>query len=251
MAIITFASDYGTADGYAAEVKGVIKTVSPESEIIDITHELTSIFKTAIVLSRYYDDFPAGTIHLVVIDPTVGTSRRALAGRIRDRYFVGPDNGIVTLIAGNGASEWIEIDAAKISSWPISPTFHGRDIFAPAAAMLANGIPLASLGNSAENPKLVSIPKPIMENDSIIGEIIDIDTFGNLIINIRGGELGSQPKIVFEGSELPFARTFADVAPGRPLAYIGSLDYLEIAVNMGRAAELFGASIGSKVMASL
>ncbi len=248
MAIVTIATDYGTADGYAAAVKGVIKSVAPRAEIVDVTHELSSLFKTALVLSRYYGDFPPGTVHLVVIDPTVGTARRAIAGRAHRHYFVGPDNGIFSRVAGEtDKSEWVEIDPAVMPRRSVSPTFHGRDIFAPAAARLAEGSHLGSLGRPILNPMRLLIPEPRVESGNIFGEIIDIDSFGNLIINILGTALGSGPRVVFNGTEIAFVRTFADVDRGKPLAYIGSLGYLEIAINMGRAAEFFGATIGSKV----
>jgi hypothetical protein len=252
MAIITLATDYGTEDGYAAAVKGVLKTLSPQAEIIDITHGLSSILKTSLVLSRYYLEFPPGTVHLVVIDPTVGSSRRAIAGQSGGRYFVGPDNGIFTNIIENAPqSDWIEIKPDGFPPRPISPTFHGRDIFAPAAASLANEAALDTLGRPIKDPVCFSIPRPAGEPGRITGEIIDIDSFGNLIINIPGDGLGSRPKVVISGTEIAFAMTYADVAQGSPLAYIGSLGFLEIAINMGRAAEFFGATVGSKVVVEL
>ena len=252
MAIITLASDYGTQDGYPAAVKGVLKTLSPQSEIMDITHRLSSISKTALVLLRYYLEFSLGTVHLVVIDPTVGSSRRAMAGQSGGRFFVGPDNGIFTKITDEAPnSEWVEIDPANLPSRPISPTFHGRDIFAPAAALLANGVDLVTLGRPIKDPVRLSIPRPSREPGKIVGEIIDIDSFGNLIINIPGNDLGSRPKVVLERNEIAFARSFAEVDRGSPLAYIGSLGYLEIAVNMGRASEYFVVTVGSKVVVEL
>jgi S-adenosylmethionine hydrolase len=253
MAIVTLATDYGTVDGYAAALKGVIKRIAPEAEIIDVTHELDSIHKAAFAMKRYHAEYPQGTIHLMVIDPTVGTSRRALAGKASGRYYVGPDNGIFTFVIKEDMDfQWHQIDPEISQVRQVSRTFHGRDIFAPAAALLASGRELISLGREISDPVTFSIPEPVCDKREISGEIIDIDTFGNLIINIPCRVLGSvAPTVVLKAERIPFAATFADVPIGRPVAYAGSTGYIEIALNMGRAANFFGVAVGAKVIVEL
>jgi S-adenosylmethionine hydrolase len=240
MAIITLATDYGNFDGYNAAVIGVIKSLALGAEVIEISNNLSSITKTSIVLWRYYSQFPTGTIHIVVIDPTVGTSRRALVGIDRNYYFVGPDNGIFTrIMEACPDSLWYEIDPAKLPVQIASNTFHGRDIFAPAAALLANGIPPENFSTKLSDPVKIDIPKPIITANRISGEIIDIDSFGNLIININGESLGDKIKVTLKGKKIQFGKTFTDARPGNPIAYIGSLGLLEIALNGKRADKYF------------
>lgn len=248
MQIVTFASDYGSVDGYAAAVKGVIKSIAPAVEIIDVTHELTAISKAAFVLNRYWKDFPKGTIHLVVVDPTVGTSRKALAGYAAGHFFVGPDNGLFSYIILNAnKSVWRRIEPANIFTRRLSTTFHGRDIFAPAAAMLANNALIGKFGPLVKNPVCLPLSGPVIMGSKIRGEIIDIDSFGNLIINIPGGKIRHDSTVMMKRKTIPFARTFADLPVGTPMAYIGSMGYLEIAVNSGRADRYFKVSVGARV----
>jgi S-adenosylmethionine hydrolase len=249
MTLITLATDYGTVDGYVAAVKGAIKSVSSDAEIIDVTHELHSILKAALTLERYCREYPEGTVHVVVVDPTVGSKRRAIAGSALGSYYVGPDNGVLTsIIEGMPDASWHAIDARNLPPGKISATFHGRDIFGPAAAMLAKGVHPADLGPRISDPVKLDIPKPRIEGGQIDGEIIDIDCFGNLVVNIRENVLKSTANVLFEGREIPFVETFSDIPIGYPLSYLGSSGYLEIAVNTGRADEYFRASVGAKVM---
>jgi S-adenosyl-L-methionine hydrolase (adenosine-forming) len=248
MAIITLATDYGYSDGYNAAVIGVIKSHSPAAEVIEITNSLSSIAKTSLVLWRYYSQFPKGTIHIVVIDPTVGTCRRALAGTDGIYYFVGPDNGIFTrVMEAHPDSIWYEINPAKLPVRIASNTFHGRDIFAPAAALLSNGIPPESFSKKINDAVKVGIPKPIITANRISGEIIDIDSFGNLIININGKSLGDKLKLTLKGKKIQFGKTFTDAMSGNPVAYIGSLGFLEIALYGKRADKYFQVKVGATV----
>jgi S-adenosyl-L-methionine hydrolase (adenosine-forming) len=252
MAIITLATDFGNIDGYNAAVIGVIKSLAPATEVIEITGALLSIAKTSIVLRRYYEHFPAGTIHLVVIDPTVGTSRRALVGFDGLRYFVGPDNGVFTrIIEEQAGSQWYRIETEKLPEQKISPTFHGRDIFATAAALLSNGILPESLATRIGDPIKIVLSKPIISPNRISGQIIDIDSFGNLITDIAAEDLGEKPKVTLKGKTVRFGATFADTRPGSPIAYIGSLGLLEIAVNGKRADKYFEAREGTKVIVKI
>jgi len=252
MAIITLATDYGNSDGYNAAVIGVIKSLSPGAEVIEITNGFSSIAKTSLVLWRYYSQFPKGTIHLVVIDPTVGTSRRALVGTDGNYCFVGPDNGIFTrIMEACPDSLWYEIDPTRLPANTVSNTFHGRDIFAPAAAFFANGILPESFSKKINDAVKVDIPKPIITAKRISGEIIDIDSFGNLIINISGESLGDKPKVILKGKKLRLGKFYADARPGNPIAYIGSLGLLEIALNGKRADKYFQVKVGTPVKVTI
>jgi S-adenosylmethionine hydrolase len=248
MTLITLATDFGRRDGYNGAVIGVIKTLSPRSEVIEITAELDSILKASFVLWRYYSQYPIGTVHLVVVDPTVGTERRALAGTDGKYLFVGPDNGLFTKIMENDReSTWYEIDTAKLPVHESSSTFHARDIFAPVAALLSMGKAPEILGRKISDPVAIELPKPALKDNTVKGEIIDIDSFGNLIINIPGEMLGSGAKVMLKEKNIPLRHTFADVKTGYPVAYIGSLGLLEIAINRGRADNYFKTRIGAKV----
>jgi S-adenosyl-L-methionine hydrolase (adenosine-forming) len=250
MSIITIATDYGNTDGYTAALIGVLKSMAPESEIIQVTDILEDITKASFSLMRYYSQFPAGTVHLMVVDPTVGTSRRALAGTDGVHFFVGPDNGVFSrLIQNNKSLRWFEIIPSKLPPREISNTFHGRDIFAPAAALISGGTAIEKIGTEIYNPVFLRLPEPEISAGKIVGEIIDVDSFGNLILNILGSEVGNSPKVTVRNEAIPFVMTFADVPEGKPLAYIGSLGLLELAINMGRADEYFKA--GSRIVIAL
>jgi len=249
MSIITLATDFGTVDGYVGAVKGVIKNIAPHVDLIDITHDLDSISKAAIALSRYYDRFPKGTIHLVIVDPTVGPERLPLILTDSRFTYVGPDNGIFSWVLR--AAEKIAsyaIHPAKVKTGEISSTFHGRDIFAPAAAMLASGRTPHEIGVKLEKPRLLEFPKPIIESGYATGEIIDIDKFGNLITNLGMRIVKEFSTVIIEDKQsVPLGKTYSDVEIGKPVAYIGSTGYLEIAVNSDRADKYFGVEIGKKV----
>jgi S-adenosyl-L-methionine hydrolase (adenosine-forming) len=251
MAIITLATDFGDLDGYNAAMIGIIKSISSSAEIVEVTNKLSTIVKTSLVLWRYHKSFPAGAIHLVVVDPTVGSSRRALVGVSDSYYFVGPDNGIFSRVIESAPdSNWLEIDPTRIPKKEQSHTFHGRDIFAPAAALLSLGKPPESFCDKISDPVKIDIPKPVTVANRISGEIIDIDSFGNLIINININVM-ENPKVTLNSQDIPFGNTFSDVSSGHPVAYVGSLGLLEIAINGGRADKYYGTKIGNKVMVSI
>jgi S-adenosylmethionine hydrolase len=249
MGIITIATDFGPIDGYTAAMKGVIKTLAPDAEIIDVTDELSGILKASLVLIRYYSYYPPGTVNIAIVDPTVGSVRKPLIGRADNRYFVGPDNGVFSrIVAEKPDSLWWFIDESSLPPRITSTTFHGRDIFAPAAALLSLNRDPDSLGKRIKRPLTVEIPQPVDRHGVIEGEIIDIDNFGNLITNIGSDMIQQTARISLAGKKpIPFVKTFSDVPRQRPLAYIGSLGYLEIAVNLNRADSYFDIGIGGKV----
>ena len=249
MSLITITTDFGTVDGYVGEMKGVIKSISPDAEIIDITHDIINIFFASMAIKRYFYKFPPGSIHLAVVDPTVGSHRKALIGYISKKYIVGPDNGIFTLIDQD--ARWWKINPDIIETANDSYTFHGRDIFAPVAAMLSEGQKPDDLGEEINKIEHIEYPELKHKNNSIIGAIIYIDNFGNLITNIQSEELTSIKSVNVGGnSDIPFVSTYSDVPLNSPLAYIGSGDYLEIGVNSGRAVKFFNAEIGTEVIIS-
>jgi S-adenosylmethionine hydrolase len=243
--IITLLTDFGTADGYVAEMKGVILTRAPEAALVDVTHDVPpqDVECGRLALARYWRRFPPGTVHVAVVDPGVGTARAALAVESDGRWLVGPDNGVLSpalLVAG-----------ARAVTLPIpstaAPTFHGRDVFAPAAAHLALGAALDSLGSPALELVVRRTPEPRRRpNGSIEGQVITVDRFGNAITNLLGLRALS---VEVNGTTLPVRRSYSDVAPGAPVAVVGSTGLIEIAVRDGSGAAVLGLRRGSIVLA--
>lgn len=192
MPIITLMTDFGIKDGNVGVMKGVILGIAPHTDLIDLSHvvEAQNISEAALILGRSAPYFPAGTIHVVVVDPGVGTVRRPIAARLGTQFFVGPDNGILTLLLEraeqlNWPVEVVHLDRPEFWLADVSYVFHGRDIFAPVAAHLASGRPLAELGTPVSDPLRLAIPRPVRMADGLRGQIIHIDHFGNAASNIR------------------------------------------------------------------
>jgi hypothetical protein len=242
--LITLLTDFGTADGYVAELKGVLFTGAPESQVVDLSHEIPphDIESTRLTVARYWRRFPAGTIHLVLVDPGVGTERAALAVESEGRFLVGPDNGVL--------SPALLLGSARAVALPVGPaasrTFHGRDVFAPAATALATGSPLESLGVAAADPIVRRTKEAIRREDgAVVGEVIAVDRFGNAITNLAGARSGV---VAAGGRPVPIRATYADVQPGSAVALIGSSGLLEIAVRDGSAAATLGIGRGAPVV---
>ena len=242
--VITLLTDFGTVDGYVAEMKGVLLSRAPDAMLVDITHEIgpQDIEAARLTLARVWRRFPPGTVHLVVIDPGVGSDRSALAVESDGRLLVGPDNGVL--------SPALLVHGARAVTLAIpqnaSATFQGRDVFAPAAAALALGARLESLGTTARQPHIRRTPEPHRLDDGALeGEVISIDRFGNAITNL----VGLRPGVVeLGGVVLAVRRTYADVPIGMPLAIVGSSGLIEIAVRDGSGARHFGLTRGSRVV---
>jgi len=244
MSIVTLLTDFGTADGYVAEMKGVLLSSAPGVTIVDITHDIPAhdVEMGRLTIARYWRRFPPGTVHLAIVDPGVGSSRAAIAVQSEDRYLVGPDNGLLSpalLVAG-----------CRVIELPVpahaSATFHGRDLFAPAAAQLASGAPIDTLGVPARDPVVRRTPEPRRgANGEVIGEVIAIDRFGNAVTNLLGLRAGG--RVVIEGLVLTLGSTYADLGEGEPGAVVGSTGLIEIVVREGRAAEQLGLRRGSPV----
>lgn len=241
--IITLLTDFGTADGYVAELKGVLMSQAPGSQVVDLSHDIPphEIDAARLAVARYWRRFPTGTIHLVVVDPGVGSDRQAIAVSSEGRFLVGPDNGVLSPAllqpGARAVSLPVPVDAA--------PTFHGRDVFAPAAAALARGALLDSLGLPLEDPILRRTPEAVREDDGWLrGEVIVIDRFGNAVTNllaVHGGEVRIGER------EIPLRRTYVDVASGEAVALVGSSGLIEIAVRDGDAARSLGIARGTAV----
>lgn len=245
--VVTLTSDFGTADGYVGEMKGALLSRVPGVTIVDITHEIEpqDVHSARLLVERCWAQFPAGTVHVVVVDPGVGSARAAIAVTSRDRFLLGPDNGVL--------SAALEVAGAHAVALPVpaaaSATFHGRDVFIPAAARLVSGTPLNELGPRLESPVVFRDAEPLpMPHGGLAGEVVHADRFGNALTNLRPtGEAG--PWVVeVAGRRLPFVRTYADVPVGAALALVGSSGRLEVAVRNGHAARTLGLARGARVI---
>jgi S-adenosyl-L-methionine hydrolase (adenosine-forming) len=243
MPIITLLTDFGTADGYVGEMKGVLLSTVPQATIVDITHDVPQhdVELGRLTLARYWKRFPRGTVHLAVVDPGVGSQRAAIAVESDGRLLVGPDNGLL--------SPALLMPGYRAVALPVpahaSATFHGRDVFAPAAAQLAIGSSIDSLGASIADVVIRRTPEPHRSADgSIVGEVIAIDHFGNAITNLMSLRGGS---VIVAGRELPMRATYADVPEGEAAAVVGSTGLIEVVVREGRAADQLGLRRGSPV----
>jgi S-adenosyl-L-methionine hydrolase (adenosine-forming) len=241
--IITLLTDFGTADGYVAELKGVLYAAAGDVTVVDLSHDIPpqDVESARLAVARYWRRFPSGTVHVVVIDPGVGSARAALAVSSDGRFLVGPDNGVL--------SPSLLASGSRAVSLPVPPsasaTFHGRDVFAPAAANLATGTPIDSLGPACLDPVIRRTPEARRgPNGSVIGEIIAIDRFGNAVSNLiapRGG------RVEIAGRVMPIVRTYADAPVGDVIAVVGSSGFVEIAQRDGSAARALELTRGTPV----
>jgi S-adenosylmethionine hydrolase len=252
---VTLTTDFGTRDPYVAQLKAVLYAQGPESlEVIDLSHEIEpqNLREAALFVRAAWPRFPAGTIHMVVVDPGVGSARRALAVANRAHSMLGPDNGVLSLVF-DGTSRAVEIEPSRLGAASISATFHGRDVFAPAAARLAHGAALDMLGPAADQLVRLSLPTPQRQSNRLRGEIIHVDRFGNLITNLSRAELGalqqSAPSRVRlgDGAVLPWVHCYAEAPAGVAVALMGSSELVEIAVRDASARRLTGAAVGDAV----
>lgn len=240
--IITLTTDFGNRDHYVGSMKGVIYTINPDVTITDITHEIPAhdVFSAAFTLKSFVPYFPKEAIHIVVVDPGVGSIRKPIVLEADEKFFVGPDNGVFTYVILESESfRAYEISNPKYFLSRVSFTFHGRDIFAPAAAHLSLGVSIGDLGKRLTNPFMLEIKEPDIGEGQIIGEVIYEDTFGNLITNIPGSMVDSNSRlcvcdIVING----VCKSYSDASEGELLAVIGSSGFLELSVNRGRASDL-------------
>lgn len=254
MRIITLLTDFGPSSPYPAEMKGVLLS-SCRAVLVDIAHDVAphDVAQGAYLLAAAAPEFPAGTIHLAVVDPGVGTGRLALAVASGGQFLVGPDNGLLMRAArALGTPRAHAIDAARFARRPASSTFHGRDLFAPAAAALACGLPVERIGPPAASPVELAEIQPACAPGTLQGQVVYCDRFGNLVTNIPGGWLDDlRAPLVMEHGRGPAALrpvlTYAQGAIGELLVLVSSSGTLEIAVTAGSAAEALGLGAGDTV----
>ncbi len=254
MGIITLTTDFGLADGYVGAMKGVILRIAPSTTVVDISHNISpqDIREAAYVIYAAYRYFPPRTVHVVVVDPGVGGKRRAIALSAGGFYFVSPDNGVLSyVLAKEKVEEIVELTNPRFHLPDVSKTFHGRDIFAPVAAHLALGAPLGALGEPLEEFITFPLPKPkTLQGGKILAHVIHVDRFGNLITDVESKEIrGKSDEAVIEiaGRRIEgIKRTFSEVEPGEPVAYIGSTGHLEIAIRDRNASSEFGTEAGEE-----
>ncbi len=253
MPVVALLTDFGTADGYAAEMKGVLSSLAPGTALVDIAHDVApgDVEAAAWVLGRVWRRFPPGCVFLAVVDPGVGGDRRAVAAQIDARWFVGPDNGLASRVLETADARLaLAIDPGRIAGGPVSPTFHGRDLFAPATAALSVGREPVDLGPALDPSTLRRLPSVAARRTgrAVRGAVAHVDRFGNLITNIPAAAVGPSALVEVGGIELSGIRaTYEQVAPGRLVALIGSGGTLEIALRGGSAAGELGVGRGAEV----
>jgi len=274
--VITLTTDFGTTDGYVGAMKGVLLSIAPQARLVDISHEIPAhdIRRAAFVLYTAVPFFPPGTVHLAVVDPGVGTRRRAIALQTPRCFFVGPDNGLFTYVLAE-AETWkgVELRDPAYRLPQVSATFHGRDLFAPAAAHLVAGVPLDRLGPPIADPTLLPLPRLEVDEQGLAGEVLYVDRFGNVVTSLgrwqwEGDDLlltaafrRATSRLRFPAAKIEVTlarqvipgvrRTYGEAAPGEMLALIGSTGFLEIAVRQGSAAQRLRVQPGDPVAVRL
>lgn len=263
--IVTLLTDYGRDDEFVGVCHGVMRRIAPGVEIVDITHGIPrhAVRQGAVVLRNTLPYLPTG-VHMAVVDPEVGTERRAVALRCADgNVLVGPDNGLLSLaweIAG-GVEETVDVSRSKHRLEPMSATFHGRDVFAPVAASLAAGEPPAEAGEPLDPDELVRVELPLArrDGDTLVAHAVSVDGFGNVSLNAGHGDLtgsglslGSEVELETRGERFlaRFASTFADVKPGELIVYEDAYRSLAVALNRGDAATILGVRLDDEVRIS-
>lgn len=257
MAILTLTTDFGTEDGNVGVMKGVILGIAPEVQIVDLSHQIApqNIHQAAFVLARQIFYFPPETVHVVVVDPGVGTDRRPIAARVGNQLLVGPDNGVFTPLYLRAEQvgwpvEVVHTNRSQFWREPISNVFHGRDIFSPVGAHLALKAPLEEIGEWIEDPVRIEWASPAWDGDAVRGEVTYIDHFGNLFTNITAEDLAGREVRTVQLGEIEIeglARTFGDRQPGEVIALFSSTDEVLIAQVNGSAARQTGAQVDSGI----
>jgi S-adenosyl-L-methionine hydrolase (adenosine-forming) len=257
--LITLITDFGTVDHLVGTVKGVILNINPDVEIVDICHEIASfdIFDAALTLAESYRFFPSDTIHLVVVDPGVGSTRRPILARSLNYRFVAPDNGVLSLVyEREEALEVRHITASHYFLTPTSNTFHGRDIFAPVAAWLSKSVEADKFGEPISDFVRFASPKPKRLSENLVkGVVLKVDKFGNLVTNLRPEDIpdlasGNPSNLKFIINQHEITHLYASYSMGKgtePFAIVGSSGFIEISLNRGSAAKALNANRGAEV----
>lgn len=251
VAVVTLTTDFGLRDSYVAEMKGAILGIARDVQLVDITHDVAAhdVTEAALALEAAVPYFPPGTIHVAVVDPGVGTARRGVVLESRGHRFVGPDNGLFTPFVTDGARAF-ELRAPQYRLPDVSRTFHGRDVFGPAAGHLARGVPVEAFGPPITDPVTLRWPVPSAVGGGLVGEVVHVDRFGNLVTSIPASAVSGQGgsfTVRVAAQWLPMVETYADLPRGQAGALVGSRSRLEVAVREGSAARLLGARRGTAV----
>jgi len=258
--IITLTTDFGTGDHLVGTMKGVILNVNPAARIVDINHHVVpyDLLDGALTIASAYPYFPPRTIHVVVVDPGVGTQRRPLLVSAGQHYFVAPDNGVLSMIFERESCIVRHISAEHYYLNPVSSTFHGRDIFAPVAAWLSKAWQTEAFGEEITDFTRFALPKPKATGQSVKGIVLRVDAFGNLVTNFTAEEIpaasiqAGKIKLTVGGKQIAkLAQTFGQGPAGEPIAVMGSSGFLEIAVNRGNAARTLGVNRAAEVTLDL
>ncbi|MGC2622626.1 MAG: SAM-dependent chlorinase/fluorinase [Candidatus Acidiferrales bacterium] len=254
--IITITTDFGSADSLVGSMKGVILSIQPDAEIVDITHKILpyDLLDAALAIGTAYKFFPPRTIHIVVVDPGVGTERRPVLATAGQHYFVAPDNGVLSMVYQSEESLTVRhITSEHYFLQPVSNTFHGRDIFSPVAAWLSKNGQSLAFGEEITDFVRFTLPKPKPAGNGVKGVVLRTDNFGNLLTNFREEDLpqvlaGSNFKMRVGTAEISrFAQTFGNGGPNEPILILGSSGFFEVAVNRGSAEKTTGAARGTEV----
>ena len=258
--IITLTTDFGTSDHLVGSMKGVILNINPAARIVDVNHGVTpfDVLDGALSIANVYKYFPPRTIHVVIVDPGVGTERRPLLVSGEKQYFIAPDNGVLSMLYERESCTVRHITSEHYFLNPISPTFHGRDVFAPTAAWLSKAFQVEAFGEVITDFVRFAIPKAKPSGQSVKGVVMRVDAFGNLMTNLTTEDVPAAAaasgaiKLAVNGKEITkIVRTFGLGAPGEPVALFGSAGFLEIAVNRGNAARALGVNRGAEVTLEL
>lgn len=251
MSIVTLTTDFGLSNHYAGVVKGVILGVNPEARLVDLCHHIEpyDLMGACLTVAASYAYFPANTVHLVVVDPGVGSGRRAIAAQAGSWLFVAPDNGVLELVYQRHSHRVWRLRAEEFALKPLSNTFHGRDVFAPAAGLLSKGVPPDRLGDPIDDFVRLDIPRLRQAAPNRWrGVVLKVDRFGNLVTNLRPEDLPTAFQITVGDARVQTLRpSYAAAAPGEIFAIAGSSGYLEISLNQASAAEATGFGTGAAV----
>ncbi len=253
--IVTLLTDFGHRDPYVGIMKGVVLSLRPSVQLVDLTHEVApqDVTEAGFALCGSFPYFPPGTVHVVVVDPGVGTRRRIVCASAHGSIFLAPDNGVLTEVCAAADAVHEVTDSALFRDGELSQTFHGRDIFAPVAARLAGGLEVAAVGPAIDDPVRLDHPTPTVQpGGAICGAVVHVDRFGNLITNVRADQLDALPEdrrqVRILGVEVGTpVSSYGAVSPGAPLAIVDSYGFLEVAVNGGSAEKHFNALRGDSV----
>jgi S-adenosyl-L-methionine hydrolase (adenosine-forming) len=252
MKAITLTTDFGLTDWFVGTMKGVILRTAPNAPVVDLTHGIApgDIRAGAYALAAAYRYFPAGTIHVAVVDPGVGSERAGVVIETENYHFVGPDNGVFSFaLRGERLRSVHRLENPKFQLTEVSRTFHGRDIFAPAAAHLSRGVPAGQFGPRVHDLVQLAWPEPVATSSGLRGEVVHLDHFGNAITNLPASRVlaSGATRVTVGGKSVPLRECYADVPRGKPVAVIGSSGLLEVAVSGGNAAKSLKLKCGSRV----